>query len=186
MNLFGCALLPPEDHCDEATQFHCQETRACVKLTELCDYADNCGDLSDEANCNGYTRFDFEAAHNHNISVLDWHSMKHRPAGLVFLVYCGSCRRGTRISVSSAMQAQPSFSGSAGTGSSTPARPSTTRCSARPATTSTSRACWGCRGTRPACCPQRSPPARAALSGIPHQHQCGVSGVASVAVFASS
>ena len=46
--LFECALLPPEASCPE-TEFHCEISKSCVPKSDLCDFADNCGDNSDES-----------------------------------------------------------------------------------------------------------------------------------------
>jgi hypothetical protein len=64
VEFFDCALLPPQETC-EATQFHCVITKACVYEGVVCDYADDCGDSTDEGladmDCNhDYIRTNFE------------------------------------------------------------------------------------------------------------------------------
>lgn len=58
--LFECALQPEQGSCSEG-QYHCEITKGCVLQTARCDYADDCGDNSDEVfGCDNYTRIDFE------------------------------------------------------------------------------------------------------------------------------
>ena len=58
-----CALPRPEESCFE-TEFHCEKTKACIDKSMICDYADNCGDESDEdrafQNCDDYIMINFE------------------------------------------------------------------------------------------------------------------------------
>ena len=42
--------------CNKEYQFRCNNTR-CVNATQVCDQTDNCGDLSDEANCREWLFF---------------------------------------------------------------------------------------------------------------------------------
>ena len=63
VEFLGCGQPVPEENCLEL-QYHCAVTQACVDNWLLCDYADNCGDDSDEdpeiQNCHDYTRMNFE------------------------------------------------------------------------------------------------------------------------------
>ena len=63
VELFECAKPQPEETC-LADEYHCQDSRACVSQDMLCDFADNCGDESDEdldyQDCAQYTRINFE------------------------------------------------------------------------------------------------------------------------------
>ena len=58
--LFECAVLPPQESCDEG-KYHCEISKGCVLQKDRCDYADDCGDNTDEVyGCENYTRIDFE------------------------------------------------------------------------------------------------------------------------------
>ena len=63
VEFLGCGQPPPEETCLDH-QYHCAVTQACVDNWNLCDFADNCGDDSDEdpeiQNCRDYTRMNFE------------------------------------------------------------------------------------------------------------------------------
>ena len=63
VELFECAKPQPEENC-LPEEYHCQYTRACVSRDMLCDFADDCGDQSDEdmetQGCDQYTRINFE------------------------------------------------------------------------------------------------------------------------------
>lgn len=63
VQLLSCALPPAEEDCQE-NEYHCAITKACVHDDYLCDFADDCGDESDEAigvqDCLSYTRMNFE------------------------------------------------------------------------------------------------------------------------------
>ena len=63
VELFECAKPQPEDSCLPG-EYHCQDSRACVTTDMLCDFADDCGDESDEdleiQGCGQYTRINFE------------------------------------------------------------------------------------------------------------------------------
>jgi len=65
IEIFGCALPARQDECGEEA-FHCTVSGACVQKEKLCDYADDCGDLSDEVGeqCMTFTRIDFENSEN--------------------------------------------------------------------------------------------------------------------------
>ena len=58
-----CSLPPAEADCKQ-NEFHCVQTKACVANDHLCDFADDCGDASDEEiefqDCLNYTRMNFE------------------------------------------------------------------------------------------------------------------------------
>jgi hypothetical protein len=47
IQLVDCALCYPEVDCQQS-QFHCDNSRCCVEDSVKCDFADDCGDRSDE------------------------------------------------------------------------------------------------------------------------------------------
>ena len=64
IEFFNCAVPPGRNTC-APTQFHCVVSKACVPEGVVCDYADDCGDSTDEGladvDCNAdYIRTDFE------------------------------------------------------------------------------------------------------------------------------
>lgn len=60
IDFFGCALPPKQESCGE-DQFQCSIGKGCIAMTDRCDLADNCGDLSDEViDCDNFTKSDFE------------------------------------------------------------------------------------------------------------------------------
>ena len=63
VEMFECYKPLPEETC-LPDEYHCETSRACVAKDLLCDYADNCGDESDEEmetqHCGDYTRTNFE------------------------------------------------------------------------------------------------------------------------------
>ncbi|XP_071486324.1 MAM and LDL-receptor class A domain-containing protein 1-like [Diadema antillarum] len=61
INFYSCGLPSPQPSCDIG-EFRCSN-RACVSIEYVCDFADDCGDFSDEMQCStsDYTaRCDFE------------------------------------------------------------------------------------------------------------------------------
>lgn len=64
VEFFDCGVPPAQETCGE-NQFHCVISQACVAQGVICDYADDCGDSTDEGladvDCNSdYLRTDFE------------------------------------------------------------------------------------------------------------------------------
>ncbi|XP_054245935.1 LOW QUALITY PROTEIN: MAM and LDL-receptor class A domain-containing protein 1 [Indicator indicator] len=56
----SCALPPPAASCEGPNRFWCRDTRACIDSLLVCDLVDNCGDGSDEDNCNPDLQCNFE------------------------------------------------------------------------------------------------------------------------------
>lgn len=52
ISLQDCALPAPDKYCNTNYAFRCMKTRACISYNNLCDFNDDCGDGSDELNCN--------------------------------------------------------------------------------------------------------------------------------------
>ena len=61
ITFFDCAVRSPQDEC-MPDEFHCSINRACVFQDQTCDFADDCGDYTDEVleACNAYIRTSFE------------------------------------------------------------------------------------------------------------------------------
>ncbi|XP_070565018.1 MAM and LDL-receptor class A domain-containing protein 1-like isoform X2 [Ptychodera flava] len=55
-----CGWPPAASFCD-SSKFWCTDTRACISKDLVCDFQDDCGDYSDEMNCNSYTQCDFQS-----------------------------------------------------------------------------------------------------------------------------
>ncbi|NWH70951.1 MALR1 protein, partial [Piaya cayana] len=55
-----CALPPPKLSCEGPYHFWCRHTKACIDILSVCDLVDNCGDGSDEDNCNPDLQCNFE------------------------------------------------------------------------------------------------------------------------------
>ena len=58
IKLVNCEFPAPRPTCP-ANYFTCQR-KSCVLMNKVCDLVDDCGDNSDELNCQGYTACDFE------------------------------------------------------------------------------------------------------------------------------
>ncbi|KAG8443235.1 hypothetical protein GDO86_011877, partial [Hymenochirus boettgeri] len=56
----NCALPPAMQRCDTPEHFWCTETKACISNLLVCDLIDDCGDGSDEDNCNPELQCNFE------------------------------------------------------------------------------------------------------------------------------
>ncbi|XP_013804776.1 MAM and LDL-receptor class A domain-containing protein 1 [Apteryx mantelli] len=56
----NCALPPPAISCEGPNHFWCRVTKACIDSLMVCDLVDNCGDGSDEDNCNPDLQCNFE------------------------------------------------------------------------------------------------------------------------------
>jgi hypothetical protein len=54
----NCQFPPQQDTCPIGS-FTCAR-KACIPMNKVCDLVDDCGDNSDELNCQGYTACDFE------------------------------------------------------------------------------------------------------------------------------
>nr|AGN95663.1 Diet1 [Gallus gallus] len=56
----NCALPPPALSCEGPNYFWCRDTKACISHLLVCDLVDDCGDGSDEDECNPDLQCDFE------------------------------------------------------------------------------------------------------------------------------
>ncbi|NXE48042.1 MALR1 protein, partial [Casuarius casuarius] len=56
----NCALPPLAVSCEGPDRFWCRVTKACIDSLLVCDLVDNCGDGSDEDNCNPDLQCNFE------------------------------------------------------------------------------------------------------------------------------
>ena len=55
----NCDFPPPVTSCNSRNSFKCNN-KACVPSSQVCNFADDCGDHSDEDSCSSYIRCDFE------------------------------------------------------------------------------------------------------------------------------
>ncbi|XP_010214254.1 PREDICTED: MAM and LDL-receptor class A domain-containing protein 1 [Tinamus guttatus] len=56
----NCALPTPTISCEGPDRFWCRVTKACIDSLLVCDLVDDCGDGSDEDNCNPHLQCTFE------------------------------------------------------------------------------------------------------------------------------
>uniref|UniRef100_A0A674GFT9 MAM and LDL receptor class A domain containing 1 n=1 Tax=Taeniopygia guttata TaxID=59729 RepID=A0A674GFT9_TAEGU len=56
----NCALPPPALICEGPNRFWCRDTKACIDSLLVCDLVDDCGDGSDEDNCDPDLQCNFE------------------------------------------------------------------------------------------------------------------------------
>nr|XP_016850155.1 PREDICTED: MAM and LDL-receptor class A domain-containing protein 1 [Anolis carolinensis] len=56
----SCALPPPALNCEGPDHFWCQDSKACISRLLLCDLVDDCGDRSDEKQCEPELQCNFE------------------------------------------------------------------------------------------------------------------------------
>ncbi|NP_001297043.1 MAM and LDL-receptor class A domain-containing protein 1 precursor [Xenopus tropicalis] len=57
----NCSLPPAVERCFGPERFWCKETKACISTLLVCDLTDDCGDGSDEENCNSELQCSLES-----------------------------------------------------------------------------------------------------------------------------
>uniref|UniRef100_A0A8W4F8M9 MAM and LDL receptor class A domain containing 1 n=2 Tax=Sus scrofa TaxID=9823 RepID=A0A8W4F8M9_PIG len=56
----NCMLPPPSESCKGADHFWCLYSKTCIKKLQLCDLVDDCGDYTDEIDCEPELQCNFE------------------------------------------------------------------------------------------------------------------------------
>ncbi|XP_030635015.1 MAM and LDL-receptor class A domain-containing protein 1 [Chanos chanos] len=73
----NCSLPLAQESCVDSSQFQCLTTGACVDRLQVCDLVDDCGDGSDESNCDEGFMCNFEEGlcdwtQEHESDIFDW------------------------------------------------------------------------------------------------------------------
>ncbi|RDD40325.1 MAM and LDL-receptor class A domain-containing protein 2 [Trichoplax sp. H2] len=92
ISMYECGMPPKLPSCS-SNQFHCGQTKACVDSNLICDFQDDCGDGTDEAQCAAFNGCNFENG------ICDWSQVSgsddfnwDRTSGTTFTSYTGPSR----------------------------------------------------------------------------------------------